>query len=250
MTPDTAPDACGGVRADARSAAVAERYAALQERVARASGCAFSDSGVTVVAVTKAQGAWAIDAAAVCGIGDVAENYAQECVSKLAETTVARRPRTHFVGRLQRNKIKLLAGRIDVWQTVDRAELITEISRRAPGAGIMIQVNISQERSKGGCVPESAEVLASQARDADLDLLGLMGIGPLGSPEDARSGFRLLRRMVDGFGLEHCSMGMTDDLEVAVAEGATMLRIGRGIFGERPPREAQRNPSQYEFKPK
>jgi len=224
---------------------VAERYQALQDRIARASGRDFNDSAITVVGVTKAQGAWAIDAAAACGINNVAENYAQECVSKLTEITVATPPRMHFVGRLQRNKVKLLAGRVDVWQTVDRPELITEISRRAPGTEVMIQVNISAEAAKGGCNPASVEQLASQATDAGLNLVGLMGIGPLGSPEDARSGFKLLRRLVTSLGLAHCSMGMTDDLEVAVAEGATMLRIGRSIFGERP-QQNQRDRNQRE----
>ncbi len=215
---------------------VAERYQVLQDRIASASGRNFSHSGITVVAVTKALGAWAIDAAAACGIGHIAENYAQECAAKLAEINAVPRPQVHFVGRLQRNKVKLLTPWIDVWQTVDRPELVTEISCRAPGATVMIQVNISAEPTKSGCDPSAVERLASQASEAGLRLVGLMGIGPIGPPEDARNGFRLLRQMVDTLGLRHCSMGMTNDLEVAVSEGATMLRIGRSIFGERPMR--------------
>ena len=208
---------------------IGERYQAVRTRIA---GAAAHD--VTVIAVTKALGPWAIDAAAACGIGDIGENYAQECVAKLAEATAAPMPRVHFVGRVQRNKVKLLAGCVDVWQTVDRPELAREISRRAPGAAVMIQVNISGEDGKGGCRAADTERLASVVADVGLDLVGLMGIGPLGPPEEARSSFRALRRMVDSLGLEHCSMGMTDDLEVAVAEGATMVRIGRSLFGERP----------------
>ena len=211
------------------AAAIGERYEALRARIDSAGG-----HDVTVVAVTKALGSWAIDAASACGIGDIGENYAQECVAKLAEVTAAPKPRVHFVGRVQRNKVKMLAGCVDVWQTLDRPELAREIGRRAPGADVMIQVNISGEETKGGCPLGETEQLASVAADAGLSLVGLMGIGPLGPPEEARSDFRALRRMVDSLGLAHCSMGMTDDLEVAVAEGATMVRIGRSLFGERP----------------
>ncbi len=211
------------------NAAVGERYEALRARIAEAGG-----RDVTVVAVTKALGSWAIDAVAACGIGHIGENYAQELVTKLAGSTAVPRPRVHFIGRLQRNKVKMLAGCVDVWQTVDRAELAREIGRRAPGAEVMIQVNISSEPSKGGCAPAETEQLASVVDEAGLKLVGLMGIGLAGPPEGARSGFRSLRQLVDGLGLRHCSMGMTDDLEIAVAEGATMVRIGRSLFGERP----------------
>lgn len=213
------------------AAAIGERYEALRARIARA-----GTHDVTVIAVTKALGSWAIDAASACGIGDIGENYAQECVAKLAEVTAAPKPRVHFVGRVQRNKVKMLAGCVDVWQTLDRPELASEIGRRAPGADVMIQVNISGEKTKGGCPLAETEQLASIVAEAGLNLVGLMGIGPLGPPEEARSNFRALRRMVDSLGLAHCSMGMTDDLEVAVAEGATMVRIGRSLFGERPRR--------------
>ncbi len=219
------------------TAAVGERYEAVQARIARA-----TDREVTVVAVTKALGSWAVDAAAACGIGHIGENYAQECLAKLTEATAVPRPRVHFVGRLQRNKVRMLAGCVDVWQTVDRPELAREIGRRAPGAEVMIQVNISEEESKGGCRAAETEQLASVVAGAGLDLVGLMGIGPFGPAEEARSGFRSLRRMVDDLGLGHCSMGMTDDLEVAVAEGATMVRIGRSLFGERPRRGARTVP--------
>ena len=90
-------------------------------------------------------------------------------------------PRVHFVGRLQRNKVRTLAGCVDVWQSVDRVELAREIGRRAPGADVMIQVNISGEEAKAGCAPADTESLASAADDAGLTLVGLMGIGPLGA---------------------------------------------------------------------
>ena len=211
------------------SEALAERYGALLARIERAGG-----RGVAVVAVTKSFGPWAIDAAASCGIGHIGESYAQECVAKLSEVAAEPRPQIHFVGRLQRNKVRALAGCVDLWQTVDRVELASEIARRAPGSQVMIQVNLSGEPSKGGCAPRDAETLAAAASDAGLRLVGLMGIGPQGPPEGARESFRSLRRTADSLGLPHCSMGMTDDLEVAVSEGATMVRVGRSLFGERP----------------
>ena len=195
---------------------VAQRHEELRERLARADG-----AGVRVIAVTKAFGPAAIDAAAACGIGDIGENYAQECVAKLTRITAPRRPRVHFVGRVQRNKVPMLAGCVDVWQSVDRVALVRAIARRAPGADVMIQVNISGEETKGGCPPAETEDLVTAATDAGLDVCGLMAIGPVGAPEQARGGFRTLRRMVDELGLTHCSMGMSDDLEVAVSEGAS-----------------------------
>ena len=183
------------------------------------------------MAVTKTFGPSAVDAAVAAGLGDVGENYAQEAAAKLSEISSA--PTVHFIGRLQRNKVRLLAPHVDVWQTVDRPELATEIAKRAPGAKVMIQVDISGEENKGGCDPSTTEALVSSAVDAGLDVVGLMGVALLAEPEAARPGFSLLRRQVDQLGLTECSMGMSADLEVAVDEGATMVRVGRNLFGER-----------------
>ena len=236
MTP---PGAAGGTGAGvaappvahaASDAAVAERHAAVRARIAAAA----PRRDVRVVAVTKGFGAWAVDAAARCGIADIGENYAQECIAKLAEVSAASRPRVHFIGRLQSNKVRRLARLVDVWQTVDRAALVTEIARRAPGAEVMIQVNTSGAAWQGGCAPAATETLAAQVSDAGLRLVGLMTMGPLGPAAESRACFGELRRMTDSLGLRHCSMGMTDDLEAAVSEGATMVRIGRSLFGPRP----------------
>lgn len=208
---------------------VAERLAHLRHRLEGAGG-----RDVRVVAVTKAFGIDAVEAAAACGITDIGESYAQETVAKLRDREVA--PTVHFIGGLQRNKVRKLAGLVDVWQSVDRPELADEIASRAPGARVMLQVDISGEDSKGGCAPDDVESLLAHARAAGLDVVGLMGIAPLGAPEEARPGFRRLRAMVDRFGLRECSMGMTADLEVAVEEGSTMIRVGTALFGPRPPR--------------
>lgn len=208
---------------------VAERHEAVKERIRRAGG-----DGVELVAVTKGWGPGAVEAAAACGIGHIGENYAQECLAKLEAARLDRRPRVHLIGRLQRNKVRRLAAAIDVWQTVDRVELVRKIALEAPGAEVMIQVNVSGENTKAGCAPEGVRALAAAAESAGLTLTGLMGIGPTGPPAEARPGFRALRRMVDDLGLRHCSMGMSNDMEAAIEEGSTMVRIGRDLFGERP----------------
>ncbi|MBQ88479.1 MAG: YggS family pyridoxal phosphate-dependent enzyme [Acidimicrobiaceae bacterium] len=207
-------------------AVVAERAATVRTRLDAAGG-----ADVRIVAVTKTFGPSAIDAAVAAGLDDVGENYAQEAAAKLAEITTT--PTVHFIGRLQRNKVRLLAPHVDVWQTVDRPELATEVAKRAPGAKVMIQVDISGEENKGGCGPDTTEDLVIHATDVGLEVIGLMGIAPLAEPEAARPGFNLLRGLVDRFGLDECSMGMSADLEIAVDEGATMVRIGRGLFGQR-----------------
>lgn len=201
----------------------------LKERMRAAGG-----DGVELVAVTKGWGPGAVEAAAACGIGHIGENYAQECLAKLGAARLDRRPRVHLIGRLQRNKVRRLASVIDVWQTVDRVELVRKIALEAPGAEVMIQVNVSGESTKAGCAPEEVRSLATAAEGAGLRLAGLMGIGPAGPQAEARPGFRALRRMVDDLGLRHCSMGMSDDMETAIEEGSTMVRIGRDLFGERP----------------
>ncbi|MEL0140256.1 MAG: YggS family pyridoxal phosphate-dependent enzyme [Acidimicrobiaceae bacterium] len=206
--------------------AVGERAAVVRSRLDAAGG-----GDVRIVAVTKTFGPSAVDAAVAAGLDDVGENYAQEAAAKLTEITTA--PTVHFIGRLQRNKVRLLAPHVHVWQTVDRLELATEIAKRAPGAKVMIQVDISGEESKGGCDPALAEDLVIHATDAGLDVVGLMGIALLAEPEAARPGFSLLRGLVDRLHLAECSMGMSADLEIAVDEGATMVRIGRDLFCER-----------------
>ena len=211
------------------AAAVAPRFAELRTRLA-----SLTDADVTVVAVTKAFGSDAVRAALDAGLADIGESYAQECISKLAGAT--ERPRVHFIGRLQRNKVRRLAGIVDVWQSVDRVPLVDELAARVPGAEILVQVDISGEATKSGCPPDAVDALVERAADVGLQVRGLMGIGPIGPPEDARTGFALLRRTVDRLGLVECSMGMSGDIDVAIGEGATMIRVGTGLFGPRPVR--------------
>lgn len=208
---------------------VAERLDEVRDRLRRAGG-----DGVRIVAVTKAFGIDAVHAAVACGLHDVGESYAQEAVAKLADEEVG--ATVHFIGGLQRNKVRRLAGFVDVWQSVDRAALVDEIATRAPGDRVMIQVDISDEERKGGCPPGETDALVARATERGLEVWGLMGIAPLGPPSDAVPGFRRLRRLVDDLGLAECSMGMTGDLEVAAGEGSTMIRVGTALFGPRPAR--------------
>lgn len=217
-------------------ASIAERAAGVRDRIAAAGG---DPTAVTLVAVTKGFPADVAVAAARAGLVDLGENYAQELMAKVdAVAAGGHGARWHFLGNLQRNKVRILAAHVSLWQSVDRAPLGGEIAKRAPGASVLAQVNLSGEAQKGGCgrdeLPELVEALVA----AGLDVQGLMGVAPAGPAESAREGFRWLRAEVDRLGLSVCSMGMSADLEVAVQEGSTMIRIGTGLFGARPPRRA------------
>jgi len=193
--------------------------------------------GITLVAVTKGFGPDVVEAVLAAGVTDIAESYAQELEAKAA--TVAG-PRWHYVGRLQANKVRKVAAAVSLWQSIDRPELAAEVARRAPGARVLVQLDISGEPTKGGCDEQSARELVDRSRSHGLDVAGLMAVGPAGEPERARPGFRRLARLADELGLAVRSMGMSGDLEVAVEEGSTMVRVGRALFGPRPDRPAAR----------
>ena len=206
---------------------MAERLARVRERIAAAGG---DPDGITVIAMTKGFEADAVRAALAVGLDQVGENYAQELVAKAGAVDG---PSWHFLGRLQRNKVRSVAGLVSLWQSVDRMELMHEIAKRAPGAAVLVQVNVSGEPQKGGCDRAEAEGLVAASQEAGLDVRGLMAVGPTGAPEDARPAFRWLAELGRRLDLPQLSMGMTEDLEVAVQEGATMVRIGRALFGPR-----------------
>ena len=217
--------------------ALADRLAAVRARIA-ATGRAADD--IVVVAVTKGFGAEAVEAAAAIGLDDVGENSAQELDEK-RQAVAGDGRRWHFLGRVQRNKVKLIAGAVHLWQGVDRVAAGEEIARRAPGARVLVQVRIesmdgSSEPSaeRNGCAPDDVPQLVERLDSLGLDVRGLMAVGPPGAPELARPGFRKVNSLADRLGLAERSMGMTDDLGVAVEEGSTMVRVGRGLFGARP----------------
>ncbi len=207
---------------------LAERLQRVRQQIAEAGGVE-----VEVLAVTKGHPVEAIVAAAQVGLTAVGENYAQELVAKLGGRScdVA----VHFIGQLQTNKVRQIADLVDVYETLDRPALATEIAKRAPGAQVLVQVNTTGEANKGGCRPDEVESLVTQASAAGLAVDGLMTVGPtVGGPEAARPGFRLVRALCDKLGLRSCSMGMSDDFVVAVQEGSTRVRLGSVLFGMRP----------------
>ena len=211
---------------------VSEAVAALRNRITLAGG-----TDVALVGVTKTFGSEAWRFAKAAGCDAVGENYAQEVVQKAGEVALADRLPVHFIGQLQSNKIKQLVGIVDVWQSIDRLALLTEIAKRSTRSGtqVLLQVNVTGEDDKGGCTPEQVAELARAARDLGLEVLGLMAVGPTNEdPIVTRSAFRMLRMLVDEHELQQCSMGMTGDLEIAVEEGSTMVRVGSALFGNRP----------------
>lgn len=211
-------------------AEIMERVAVVRERIERAGG-----ANVKILAVTKGFGADAIVAAVAAGVIDVGENYAQEAVVKVGEA-VARGavPCVHFIGHLQSNKVRILAPVVDVWQTVDRPSIIAELARRAPAARVFVQVNATGESSKGGCRLDAVDSVVAAATHAGLRVEGLMTIGPTATDTAAtRAAFAATRAAVDRLGLAGCSMGMSDDLEIAVGEGSTIVRVGTALFGRR-----------------
>lgn len=217
-------------------ALVTTRVAELRDRISRAGGI-----GVGIVAVTKTFGIDAWNDAKFAGCEAVGENYAQELIAKSQQVDRAERLPVHFIGQLQTNKIKLLFDIVDVWQSVDRASVVTELVKRqmartsAGRCEILVQVNTTSETDKGGCDPTEVEALVHQARQGGLDVTGLMTVGPTDmDPMKTRAAFALLKRMATDLGVEQLSMGMTADVEIAVEEGSTLVRVGSALFGQRP----------------
>jgi PLP dependent protein len=208
--------------------ALAERLERVRQQIA--------DNGnpdVEILAVTKGHPASVVEAARGAGLMAVGENYAQELVAKFADASLG--VSVHFIGQLQTNKVRHIVDLVDVYETLDRPALVTELAKRAPGARVLVQVNTAGAATKGGCAPGDAESLVALASTAGLAVDGLMTVGPTtGGPEAARAGFRIVRGLCDSLGLPTCSMGMSDDFVVAVQEGSTRVRLGSVLFGMRP----------------
>ncbi len=197
--------------------------------------------GVTLVAISKTKPAEAIREAYAAGQRHFGENYAQEWREKADALADLDGLVWHFVGGLQTNKVRVLAGRVGFVHTVDREELAREISKRWAAKGSVarafLEVNVGGEASKSGCAPDDAERLAAAVRALPaVDLVGLMCIPP--ADADPRPFFRTLRALRDRLGVAELSMGMSGDWRVAIEEGATFVRVGTAIFGARPPRPA------------
>jgi pyridoxal phosphate enzyme (YggS family) len=225
---------------------VAERWAAVRARVDEACERANRAPGdVTIVAVSKTHPAEAVRAAAAAGATDFGENYAQELVAKRPLVSSIECPpvRWHFIGRLQRNKAKLVAGQVALVHAVDSIELATELAKRANGVvqPILAAVNVAGEDTKGGAaLADAIGLVRALAAVTGVRVDGLMTMPPPSDdPEAARPVFEALRELRDriqdqlGAPLPVLSMGMSGDFEVAIACGATHVRIGTAIFGAR-----------------
>lgn len=231
------------------------RLRATQARVAAAAARAGRAAGeIALVGVAKQVAAPEIARAIAAGLADVGENYLSEMRAKLPELSAALTreriapPRWHFIGRLQRNKAKQVAEVFDSIHSVDRPELCDALGRHASAAGrtldVLVQVNLVDEPQKGGAAPGAVAALLRACRQwPALRAVGLMTIPPADpDPERSRPHFAALRALRDelsatpeGAGLHELSMGMSADFEVAIEEGATIIRVGTAIFGARRP---------------
>jgi PLP dependent protein len=218
------------------------RLAAVRETVARSQAAGGWQHPVRIVAVTKTHGPDAVRAALAAGIRDIGENRVQEALQKqdvLSDVAVE----WHLIGTLQRNKARHAATRFALIHSIDRADLAAELDRRVPAGerqAVLVQVNCSGEPQKSGVAPASLPALLDQLRACErIQVQGLMTMSALteDTAEQHRA-FRLLRELRDaadraGHRLEELSMGMSGDYPTAVEEGATMIRLGTVLFGER-----------------
>ena len=227
---------------------IAENLESVHRRIHRAAAASGRDpSEVQLVAVTKTYPAVRVREAWQAGVTAVGENYVQEAREKIAALADCGL-RWHFIGHLQTNKAKHAVEGFELIHSVDSLKLGREIDKQAARIGkvqpILIQVNISQEPTKSGTTLDAAMTMAGElGRLPHLRVQGLMTMPPFfDQPERARPYFRALRELRDqirdaglnGVELVHLSMGMTGDFEAAISEGATLVRIGTAIFGERP----------------
>lgn len=215
---------------------VAANVAAVRARIAAAAARVGRDpQSVRLIVATKTKPAEMVRAAIAAGVTDVGENYVQEAQAKQA--AVGASARWHLIGHLQRNKAARAVELFDCIQTVDSAALGAALSRHGVAQGrtvrVLIEVRLGGEATKHGVEPEALPPLLQALRLPALVVDGLMTVPPPDESERVRPHFRALREWRDRLGLRELSMGMTDDFEVAIEEGATMVRVGRAIFGPR-----------------
>lgn len=184
-------------------------------------------SHVRVVAVTKGHAAERAAEALAAGLADLGENYAQDLLAKATAVPAAR---WHFLGHVQTNKVRVLAGIVSCWDGIDRLSAGSAIAARQPGAEVLVQVNLAGAAGRNGCGWDEAPALVEGLRGAGLSVRGLMGVA---SPGNERAQFRRLAGLAAALSLPELSMGMSGDWEVAVEEGATMIRLGTALFGPR-----------------
>lgn len=230
-----------------RAEAIADGLARVRARIADAERAAGRAPGsVKLLAVSKKMPPDDVRAALAAGQRAFGENYAQELRDKRAALASEPAPEWHYIGPLQSNKVKYVAGQVALIHTVDSAALLEAIAARGAAQACLVQVNVAGEAQKRGVAPANLAALLDRfAALPNVTCAGLMLIPPLTEePSDARPHFAALRALRDreaarprpNVELRELSMGMSGDLEVAVAEGATIVRVGTAIFGARPPR--------------
>ena len=216
--------------------ALRERLAAVRERIGRAAQRAGRDpAGITLLAVTKLFPAAAIREAWELGLREFGENYVREFERKAPAVADLADARFHLIGHLQSNKSKKAVELFQVIQTVDSPKLARRLNDVGRALDIMLEVKLSEEEAKSGADPASlAELIEAVRACGNLRLLGLMTMPPwTDDPEASRPYFRRLRELAERHGLRQLSMGMSHDLEAAIEEGATCVRVGTALFGER-----------------
>jgi PLP dependent protein len=222
---------------------IRERFTIVQAAIGAAAYKAGRDAwSIRLVLASKTQPSAAIRAAANAGARNFGENYVQEAIAKRAELSDLTDIRWHLIGHLQTNKVKVAASAFALIHSVDSVRLAEALARAQPSPRVhaLIEVNLGGEASKTGVAPDGVAAILDAARDK-LEIDGLMTIPPpAAGAEASRPYFAQLRALRDrlaaqsGYALSELSMGMSDDFEVAVEEGATIVRIGRAVFGERP----------------
>jgi len=227
---------------------IADNLASIQERISKAALRADRDpAAIRLVAVSKTVSAESIQQAIAAGVNILGENYVQEARNKIAR--IGKQVEWHFIGHLQSNKAKYAVELFSMVHSVDRLSLAEELDQEANKQGkivpVLIQVNISGEESKSGIDPQGTlQLLERIAALQHLAVHGLMAMPPwFEDPEDARPYFNALRKLreelankkIHGVSLQELSMGMSGDFEVAIEEGATLVRVGTAIFGPRSP---------------
>jgi pyridoxal phosphate enzyme (YggS family) len=226
---------------------VAAVTAGLERVLGEVADAGGDPDAIAVVAVTKGFGPEAPLAALGAGLADLGENYAQELRDKAVavderagEGRSLPAPRWHFIGRLQTNKVRLVAPRVSCWQSVDRASVVDELASRTPGARMLVQVNGAGEAGKGGAEPADVPDLVARARDAGLQVAGVMAVGVAGDEAATEAAFGVAGELADRLDLPERSFGMSGDLAAAVRAGTTMIRVGTALFGPRPQRGGAR----------
>lgn len=215
---------------------LAARVALVEDRIARAaSASGRKRQDITLIAVTKVFPASVIEDAYACGLREFGENYVQEFEAKHTVAAALAGARFHLIGHLQSNKSRRAAELFDVIETVDTPKLARRLDEVGRRVEVMIEVKLSAEEAKAGAAEEDLPALLDALRAArNLKLTGLMTMPPWsGDPEESRPYFRRLRKLAEKHGLSGLSMGMSHDLEAAIEEGATHVRVGTALFGRR-----------------